>query len=140
MDISRHQQEFRVVLLNTKKTALYGGILIALPVLFVIGLVLSRYLHADLKVFTFFYDWIVQQENRYGNTSTLNWLLRIFFLLAPLAAIILNLLGIVHARYEKPENELIFSIRLRWLNIAIILVCCFLLVQMLSFLTSGPSH
>ncbi len=129
-----------MVLLNTRKTAVVGGLLICLPVLFIIGLVVSKYMDVDLKAYTFIYDWVIQLENRYGNTSTLNWLIRLFFLLAPILAIILNLLSIVHARYERPNKELIFAVKVRWLNIIIILACFFILAQMLSYLTSGPSH
>ncbi len=82
-----------MVLLNTRKTAVVGGLLICLPVLFIIGLVASKYMDVDLKAHTFIYDWVIQQENRYGNTSTLNWLIRLFFLLAPILAQMLSCLS-----------------------------------------------
>ncbi|NAY93119.1 hypothetical protein GTQ34_14480 [Muricauda sp. JGD-17] len=136
VDVSKHQQEFRMVLLNTKKTAITGGLLICLPFLFLVGLMFNNYTQIDIKMLTFVYDWIVEHDNRFGDTSILNWIIRMVFLLGPILAIIFNLLGIVHVRYENSKKEIILSIRVKWLNIFIILVCFVLLFLMLSYLTS----
>ena len=123
VDVSSHQQEFRLTLFNTKKSAVLGIVLLILPLLFLSGVIFKHYLQIDLGLFTSVYEWIGDLDHKYGGGSVLNWIIRILLLLGPLVAIGINLLSILHIRYEKSKKEIVMSLKVKWLNWAIIGVC-----------------
>ncbi len=123
IDVRAHQKEFRLTLLNTKKSAIAGGLLLLLPFLFLSGVVLRHYMGVNVGIFTSVYEWIGAHDRAYGDSSVLNWVIRILLILGPLAAIAVNLLAILHMRYEKMQKEIVMSLKLKWVNLMVILVC-----------------
>jgi hypothetical protein len=123
VDVSKHQREFRLTLLNTKKSAITGAVLLLLPFLFLSGVVLKHYMQIDFGFLTSVYDWIGMLDEKYGDNSILNWIIRILLTIGPLVAIALNLLAVTHARLEKANRELVLSFKMNWLNWLIILIC-----------------
>lgn len=134
VDVHQHQQEFRLTLLNTKKSAIVGALLLVLPLLFLSGVILKHYLHIDFGLFTSVYEWIGRVDQKYGDCSVLNWIIRILLLFGPLAAIAINFLSILHVRYEKTSREIVMSIKLKWMNWLIIAVCSTIFFVFLSYL------
>lgn len=123
VDVSKHQREFRLTLLNTKKSAITGAIFLILPFLFLSGVVLKHYMQIDFGFLTSVYEWTGILDQKYGDNSILNWIIRILLTIGPLVAIVLNLLAVTHARLEKANRELIISFKMKWLNWLIILIC-----------------
>lgn len=123
VDVNKHHREFRLTLLNTKKSAITGVILLILPFLFLSGVVLKHYMQIDFGILTSVYEWIGMLDQKYGDNSILNWLIRIFLTIGPLVAIALNLLAVTHARIEKASRELVISFKMKWLNWLIIFIC-----------------
>lgn len=123
VDTGNYQREFRLSLLNTRKSALVGLLLLVLPFLFLIGVVFSHYLQIEVPAITSLYHWISDLDERYGDHSPLNWIFRILLTVGPLVAILLNLMAVTHIRFESKPPELILSFKLRWLNWLIILAC-----------------
>lgn len=123
IDVSQHQKEFRVTLFNTKKSAITGAVLLILPFLFLSGVVLKHYLQIDLGILTSVYVWITNMDQRYGDHSILNWIIRILLTIGPLVAIAFNILAITHVRFEKAQKEIVLSFKLNWINWLIILIC-----------------
>lgn len=123
IDVSSHQREFRLTLLNTKKSAIVGIVLLILPLLFLSGVIFKHYLQIDLGIFTSVYEWIGDIERKYGDSSALNWIIRILLLFGPLVAIGINLISILHMHYEKPQKEIVISLKVKLLNWAIIGMC-----------------
>jgi hypothetical protein len=123
VDVSNHQREFRLTLLNTKKSAITGAILLVLPFLFLSGVVLKHYMQIDFGILTSVYEWIGMIDEKYGDNSILNWIIRISLTIGPLVAIALNLLAVTHARIEKANRELVLSFKMKWLNWLVILIC-----------------
>jgi len=123
VDVSMHQKEFRLTLLNVKKSAFAGIILLIMPLIFLTGVILKHYLQLNLGILTFIYEWIGNMDQRYGDKSILNWFIRTLLILGPLLAIALNLIAVTYYRYEKSSKELILSFKLKWLNWLIILIC-----------------
>lgn len=121
VDMSRHQREFRLTLLNAKKSGILGTILLILPLLFVSGVIFKHYLQIDLGILTSVYEWIGDIDHKYGDSSVLNWIIRFFLIIGPLVAMVINFLAILHIRYEKVSREIVVSIKLKWLNLLIIL-------------------
>lgn len=94
-----------------------------LPLLFLSGVVLKHYLHIDLGILTSVYVWIGDLDQKYGDNSILNWLIRILLTIGPLVAIALNLMAVTHVRLEKATKEIVLSFKLKWLNWMIVLSC-----------------
>ena len=122
VEVGQHMKEFRLTLLNIKKPALVGVILLFLPGLFLSGVVLKHYLQIDFGIFTSVYEWINSMDQQYGDGSILNWVIRAALTLGPLIAIVINLLSILHFRIEKAQKEIILSFKLKWINWLVILV------------------
>jgi len=123
VDVSGHQREFRLTLLNTKKSAITGVILLILPLLFLSGVVLKHYLQIDFGFLTSVYEWIGSLDKKYGDNSLINWIIRMLLTIGPLVAIGINLLAVTHARLEKSSRELVLSFKMKWLNWLIIMIC-----------------
>lgn len=123
VDVSGHQREFRLTLFNTKKSAILGIALLILPLLFLSGVIFKHYLQIDLGILTSVYEWIGDIDRKYGDSSILNWIIRILLLFGPLIAIGINLISILHIRYEKTQKEIVMSLKIKWLNWIIITVC-----------------
>ncbi len=134
VDVSRHQREFRLTLLNTRKSAILGAILLILPLLFISGVIFKHYLQIDLGILTSVYEWIGDIDHKYGDNSVMNWIIRFFLIIGPLVAVVINFLSIFHIRYEKVSREIVMSIRLKWLNLAIILFCSVIFLIFISYL------
>lgn len=96
-------------------------ILAIVPVIFTVGVIFAEYLRLDWKLFTGFYEWVVQLDQEYGDTSILNWILRFLILGGPAVIVFLNLLAILHVYFNRSQKEIIFTIKLKWISILIVL-------------------
>lgn len=134
VEVSSHKSEFRVTLMNTRKSAIAGGLFLILPFLFLSGVILKHYLNIDFGIFTSVYEWIGRQDRMYGDSSLINWVIRILLLFGPLIAITINFLAILHVRYESHSKEIIMSIKLKWRNWLIIIVCSAVFLVFFSYL------
>lgn len=65
IDVNQHQKEYRLTLLNTKKSAFLGVLLLILPFLFLSGVILKHYLKIDFGFLTSVYDWIGDIDHKY---------------------------------------------------------------------------
>ena len=140
VDVSTHQQEFRLTLLNTKKSAVFGVALLILPLLFLSGVILKHYLQIDFGIFTSVYVWIGQADQKFGDKSVINWIIRGLLLFGPLVAIGINLLSVIHIRYEKAQKEILMSIKLKWLNWLIIIFCSLIFFTFFLYLIIENAH
>jgi len=140
VDVTEHQNQFRVTLLNTKKSAIVGALFLILPLLFLSGVLLNHYMKIDFGTFTSVYHWVSDLDQQYGDSSFLNWIIRFLLLFGPLIAIGINLLSICHIRFEKPTKELIMSLKLKWVNLLIIGICTLILVVFFSYMLVENSY
>lgn len=123
IEVINHSKEFRLTLLNTKKSALVGILLLILPFLFILGVIFKHYLRLDFEILTSVYTWIGAIDHKYGDGSILNWIIRFLLLGGPLLAILINLISVMHIRFEKSRKEIIISLKMKWLNWIIIAAC-----------------
>lgn len=130
VDLMYHKKVIRLTLLNTKKTAIWGIILILLPFLFLIAALLNQYLHISFlfKIFEFFY----KSDARLHFWNVLS---PIIFFTALITAFILNTLAIFHFSVKNDKKELLInvSIKKKTVNIIIIFVCFFLLIIFIAY-------
>ncbi len=134
IDVDQHRREFKLTLLNTRKSAILGALLLVLPLLFLSGVILKHYLQIDFGILTSIYEWIADLDQKYGDNSLLNWVIRILLLFGPIIAIGINFLSILHIRYEKVNREIVMSIKLKWLNWSIIIFCSIIFLVFFSYL------
>jgi len=114
-----HMKYFKIYLLNTKKSAYIGYILLLTPFLFLLGVIFSFYLEIKIPVVNGVYKWISENDD----TPVLNWVQRFLLLDGPLVAILINLLSILHFQWDSKLKEFIVTLKVKWLNLSIILVC-----------------
>ncbi|MCM8568614.1 hypothetical protein NE848_04440 [Gramella jeungdoensis] len=101
-----------------------GAILLVLPLLFLTGVIFKHYLQTDLWIFTSVYDWIINADQKYGDASFMNWVIRFLLLGGPFIAFLLNFVFIFQRRKTAS-----FSLSYKWINLLIILsgaLLCFL--------------
>ncbi len=134
IDVSHHQKEFRVTLLNSRKSAILGLFFLILPLLFLSGVILKHYMHIEFGLLTSVYHWIGTMDEKYGDASILNWIIRFLLLGGPLIAIGVNLIAVTYIRYEAPSKELLLSFKLKWLNWTIIAVCSVAFIIFFSYM------
>lgn len=134
VNISKHKEALRLRLLNAKKSSRLGLALMALPCLFIFGMLIKEYLEYDLGLFTFVYDLLSENDRRYGDTSVVNWLFRLLVLGGLPLAIYLNITSLLFVTYEKEKKELFIALKIKWLNILIAVVCFVIFLVFFNYL------
>ena len=135
LDVHAHQKEFRLTLLNTKRSSIAGIILLILPFIFLSGVTFNHYLDIHIPVIGHIYEWITDMDRQFGDNSALNWIVRLSLLFGPLIAGAINLMAITHIRWEKVQKELIISFKMRWQNVLIIGICFLIFSIFFTYLT-----
>ena len=106
-----------------------GLILLILPFLFLTGIVFKHFLQTDLWIFTSVYEWIIGADQKYGDSSLMNWLIRILLVGGPFIALLLNFLFIFQQR-----NTASFRLSYKWINLLIMLSGALLCLIFLGYL------
>lgn len=117
-----HKRQLKIALLNTRKSAIFGVLLVIAPFLFAFGAIFKHQLGLDFKIFTWFFEFIAAIDPDSDN-SVLSWTIRSVLLGGPVIAIIINLLAILHFQFDKIAKEVQVTMKLKWANIVIILFC-----------------
>jgi hypothetical protein len=111
----KHQRIFKLTLLNTRQSSRIGIILISLPA-FILGFGMLQY---------FFNFNIEFHALDFLGKLPLFFRFALFYILIavlPLASIVLNACAILYFKYDKESNEFNINIKLKWLNIFIVLI------------------
>ena len=130
MASASHQKHFKVYLLNTRRSAFLGLLLLVLPFFFVLSNVLEYVLRINPGIIRRIPDLFVY----FDQTAGLWFLGPLLLLGGPVIAVLLNLLSVLHLHYDKSSRELTMTLRLKWINIAIVLVCTFVVSILLLYL------
>lgn len=113
---SQAQQALKLTLMSARRSSIGGAILVALPGMLIFLFFLQHSLHL-LPGLT---RWLASK----GNLLPLPQRAIVAFLFLvgfPLLAVILNLLAITWFHYDGSRKELTVTLRLRWLNVAIVI-------------------
>src|SRR4051812_16192048 len=101
-----HQIKLKLTLLNAKRSANIGVILVIIPCIFLVGIFLKYLLHINIEVFTSFEDWMSEiDKNQY-----LKIIFPILLLGAPLVGLAINLLAILHFEFNSVAREVIITL------------------------------
>ncbi|WP_461303892.1 hypothetical protein [Aureisphaera sp.] len=126
--VDEHKRIFGLTILNTRRSAFAGIVLLMLPLIFLLGVLAKHYLAISIPVISSVYDWIGEMDRQYGDSSILNWVIRILLLFGPLVGLAINLLAVSHVRLERNPYELVISLKFKWINWILILVCTLVLL------------
>ncbi|MEO8148595.1 MAG: hypothetical protein ABI723_13200 [Bacteroidia bacterium] len=117
-DTSGVQQpsQLKATLLNSKQTSAIGVWLIAVPCFFLFCVVMKYFFCINLHFFDIIEDAMASMDK---NSST-KFISPVLLVGAPLIAIVLNSLAIMHFSIDKAMHELNITIKLKWFNILLI--------------------
>lgn len=110
----------KVPLMNSRISSRLSILFALTPALFILGVIFSQYLQIENTFLTGFYHWVVDLDQKYGDESVLNWILRFLILGGPAVIVFINLLSITHIYHNKEQKEIIFTFKLKWLSIIIV--------------------
>lgn len=123
VESATHQLQLKITLLNAKRSAGIGLILIIIPCLFLLAVLLKYFLHINLPSFSALEEWMADKNHN----VFMKVLIPVVLIGAPFIALIFNLLAILHFNFEKKINELIITVKLKWINIIVSMICLLIL-------------
>ena len=112
----RHPGLIRQPILHAGRSGTLGFWLVLIPVFFLACVVMKYYFRWDMGLLATFESLLVRIDQH----PVLFWLQPLLLLAAPLAAVLLNLLAILHVQWDRERRELNINIKLKWWNIFLI--------------------
>ena len=119
-----HRDQLKLTLLNARKSANVGIILTILPCLFLLGVLLKYFLHLSIPAFTSLENWMAEIDKN----PSLKFVVPVLLVGAPLTGLAINLLAILHFDWSQKTRELIITVKVKWKNIIVGLICLLILM------------
>ena len=116
-EASRRQIKF--VLLNAKKSATWGIWFLIVPVFFFCCVAIKYLLHWNWNIAGRFLDWMADLDK----SISFPVVSILLFIVLPAVGAVMNLLAIMHFGYNRDAKELVVTIRIRWVNITLAMMC-----------------
>jgi|ERR1700674_1693465 len=117
-----HQRQLKLTLLNASRSSVVGAFLIVVPCLFIFGIFLKYQLRVRTGWISAVEEWML----RIDHTSL--WFIPPMLLVgAPLLALALNLLALVHVQLVSARRELQITLKLKVANLCICALCLLIL-------------
>lgn len=117
-----HQKQIKLALLNTSRSSRLGVLLVALPCTFVFAIFLKYQLRFRIDALTAFEEWMSKIDH------TAFWFVVPLLLVgAPLLALALNVLALMHLQVDRVRRELQMSVKLKLANLIICAVSVMIL-------------
>lgn len=110
-------KRLQLAIVNSKKSAAIGAWLLVVPCFFLFMMLSKYFLNINLHVIDIFEDFIASLD-KFPVTKLIAPL---FFVGLPIAGIILNLLSIMFFDYNKKQKRINISLKVKPLNILIII-------------------
>ena len=117
-----HQRQLKLTLLNASKSSLLGAFLIVVPCLFIFGIFLKYQLRVRTGWTTAVEEWMLRIDH------TWLWFIPPLLLVgAPLVALSINLLALLHVRLISARRELQITLKLKPANLCFCALCLLIL-------------
>jgi heme/copper-type cytochrome/quinol oxidase subunit 2 len=130
------KDSLKLTLVSVRGSSRWGAALIALPALFVFGVVLHYGFGLAVPGFAALEDSLTWLESqRWGSL-----LAALLLVGAPLTALVLNLLALSHIQIDRRRRELQFTLRLRPLNIVIAFVAVLIVALVAVHIIAEQAH
>ena len=127
----------KFAIVNSKKSAAMGVWFLVVPLYFLLMVFMKYYFNVNLHVIDIFEDFIAS----FDRSPATKFITPLFFIGLPLIGIVINLLSIMFFEYDKKQKQINISIKLKWINILILLVSLGVLsIFMLYLITENIYH
>jgi hypothetical protein len=117
-----HRKQLKLTLVSARRSSRIGFFLVALPCLFMLGVILKYYLGLRMAAFSGIEEGMAQIDR-----TLFRFVPPLILVGGPLIALALNLLAIMHFQLDGPRRELQMTVKLRIVNLLICAVCAAIL-------------
>lgn len=111
-------ESVKITLTQAKKSAAVGVWLVAVPLFFLFCITMKYIFMINLH-FVDVFEEVVSALDKSAGTK---WLSPLLFVGFPLIGILLNLLAIMHFEVNRTKQQMIVTVKMKWLNIFILLL------------------
>lgn len=112
-DDLQHATLIKPAILDARRSAALGFWLVATPVFFLACVVMKYFFMWNMGIVQNFEAfWLALDRDRLGF-----WLQPLILVIAPAAALLMNLLAVLHIQYVPGRKELNINVKLRWQNL-----------------------
>jgi hypothetical protein len=108
--------ELKLAIVNAKQSGKLGIIFTVIPALFLLFVLVKYYFKWNFGILQTLEEVIIAIDK---NPNTW-WIQPILLLLLPVIGIVLNVLSIIHASWNKPDSTLVLTVKMKWRNLIII--------------------
>jgi len=129
-----HKRQLKLTLFDARKSAALAVWLVAVPCFFLFAVFMKHYLMVDLHIFT------IIEESIASLDKTIPMLSPILLVGFPLIAILVNALAILHVAFDRDRREIIATVKVRWINLACILLGLTLIGIFISYVIIENTH
>ncbi len=117
-----HQRQLKLTLLDASRSSVAGAFLVVVPCVFIFGIFLKYQLRMRTAWISAVEEWMLRVDH------TRLWFIPPILLVgAPLLALALNLLALVHVQLSPARRELQITLKLKLMNLCICAVCLIIL-------------
>lgn len=123
-----HRKQLKLTLVSARRSSWIGFFLVALPCLFMLGVILKYYLGLTIPAFSGIEEGMAQIDR-----TLFRFVPPLILVGGPVVALGLNLLAIMHFQLDAVRRELQVTVKLRVLNLLICAVCIAILGMILLY-------
>src|SRR5437588_8539817 len=113
-----HQRQLKLVLMSAKRSSWIGLFLVAVPCLFLFGIILKYGFRVAIPLFS-----PVEEKMAAIDHTFFRFVPPLVLVGGPLVALALNLLAILHFQIDRIHRELQVTVKLKIINLLILAVC-----------------
>lgn len=127
----------KLAIVNSKKSAAMGVWFLVVPLYFLLMIFMKYYFNVNLHVIDIFEDFISSLDK----SPATKFIAPLFFVGLPIIGVVVNLLSIMFFEYDKEQKRINISIKLKWMNITILLASLGIVsIFMLYLITENMHH
>lgn len=117
-DNKEPNRNLKLAIIGSKKSAAMGVWFLVVPCYFLMMMLMKYYFNVNLHIIDIFEGFVVSIDR----TSGTKIITPLFFIALPIAGIVINLLSIMFFEYAKEKKQINISIKLKPLNILLIIL------------------
>jgi len=111
-------KKLKLAIINSKRSGALGVWFLLVPCYFLFMIVMKYYFNVNLHVIDIFEDFIASLDK----SPLTKFIAPLFFVGFPIAGIVMNLLSVMFFEYDKKQKQINMSIKLKPLNILIVII------------------
>jgi lantibiotic transport system permease protein len=128
--------EIKLAIMNARRSAGIGFWFVVVPYLFFILMLLKYELNINLGVL----DAFGRLVGRIDGDPFLWWIQPVVLIVLPATGIVLNVLSITHFSWDTEKSSIVLTVKLRWVNILVLLFSVFIIGLLLLYLIVENFH